>query len=78
MTVGGGEQVALQAPDHTLRRVCSLDELRTTGTRTVSAGGYTIAVFEYGDQVYAVDNRCPHMGFPLNQGTVQDGILTCH
>jgi hypothetical protein len=25
-----------------------------------------------------VDNRCPHMGFPLNQGSVKDGILTCH
>jgi hypothetical protein len=32
----------------------------------------------YGDEVYAVDNRCPHMGFPLNQGTVKDGILICH
>src|SRR5690606_32468653 len=29
-------------------------------------------------QVYAVDNRCPHMGFPLDKGTVKDGILTCH
>jgi hypothetical protein len=28
--------------------------------------------------VYAVDNRCPHMGFPLHRGTVCDGILTCH
>lgn len=26
----------------------------------------------------AVDNRCPHMGFPLHRGTVKDGILTCH
>jgi hypothetical protein len=28
--------------------------------------------------VHAVDNRCPHMGFPLHRGTLQDGILTCH
>jgi hypothetical protein len=28
--------------------------------------------------VYAVDNRCPHMGFPLHRGTICDGILTCH
>jgi len=28
--------------------------------------------------VHAVDNRCPHMGFPLHRGTVCDGILTCH
>ena len=25
-----------------------------------------------------MDNRCPHMGFPLDRGTVRDGILTCH
>ena len=25
-----------------------------------------------------MDNRCPHMGFPLHRGTVCDGILTCH
>src|SRR5262249_5103360 len=29
-------------------------------------------------RVYAVDNRCPHMGFPLSRGTVRDGLLTCH
>jgi nitrite reductase/ring-hydroxylating ferredoxin subunit len=26
----------------------------------------------------AFDNRCPHMGFPLDRGSVEDGILTCH
>ncbi|MGH9114596.1 MAG: Rieske (2Fe-2S) protein, partial [Acidimicrobiales bacterium] len=27
---------------------------------------------------YAVDDRCPHMGFPLHRGTVDNGLLTCH
>ena len=27
---------------------------------------------------FALDNRCPHMGFPLDRGSVEDGILTCH
>ena len=27
--------------------------------------------------MYALDNRCPHMGFPLSRGTTKDGILTC-
>ena len=31
-----------------------------------------------GDRGFAIDNRCPHMGFLLNQGSVRDGILTCH
>ncbi|HYH51991.1 MAG TPA: Rieske 2Fe-2S domain-containing protein, partial [Acidimicrobiia bacterium] len=26
----------------------------------------------------AVDDRCPHMGFPLHRGTVESGLLTCH
>jgi nitrite reductase/ring-hydroxylating ferredoxin subunit len=31
-----------------------------------------------GSRCYAVDNRCPHLGFPLHRGSVADGILTCH
>ena len=37
-----------------------------------------IVLFYYSSKVYAIDNRCPHMGFPLNRGTVKDGVLTCH
>lgn len=28
--------------------------------------------------VVAIDNRCPHMGYPLSQGTLQSGRLECH
>ena len=45
---------------------------------TVQVGNNTIALFYYNSKVYAVDNRCPHMSFPLDRGTVKDGILTCH
>ena len=48
------------------------------GVRVVSGGRHGIAVFAGPDGVYAVDNRCPHMGFPLHKGSVCDGILTCH
>jgi nitrite reductase/ring-hydroxylating ferredoxin subunit len=44
----------------------------------VNIEGRTLALFKSGDQVYAVDNRCPHMGFPLHRGSLKDGILTCH
>src|SRR6202012_5707760 len=27
---------------------------------------------------WALEDRCPHMGFPLHQGTVERGLLTCH
>ncbi|HLV33872.1 MAG TPA: Rieske (2Fe-2S) protein, partial [Spirillospora sp.] len=54
-------------------RVADLDELRQTNCLTVQANGHTLVLFAYGDDVYAVDNRCPHMGFPLDRGTVKDG-----
>ncbi len=59
-------------------RAASLDEVRQAGCLSVQANGHTLALFAYDDKVYAVDNRCPHMGFPLDRGTVKDGILTCH
>ena len=59
-------------------RVCSLDELQMDRYRVLSAEGRTILVLYEGGEVFALDNRCPHMGFPLSRGTVSDGVLTCH
>ena len=63
-------------------RAGTLAALREKGVLTLSGapGGvhHGIAVFFHEGQVYALDNRCPHMGFPLSQGTCQDGIVTCY
>ena len=48
------------------------------GCLSVTIEKHTIAIFLYDSNIYAVDNRCPHMGFPLNKGTIKDGILICH
>jgi nitrite reductase/ring-hydroxylating ferredoxin subunit len=56
----------------------SLTDLRKTGRLVVHLDQHTLCLFTDGDEVHAVDNRCPHMGFPLHRGTVCDGILTCH
>ena len=59
-------------------RAASLDELRAKGRLVVGLNGHTVCLIADGESVHAVDNRCPHMGFPLHRGTVADGILTCH
>jgi nitrite reductase/ring-hydroxylating ferredoxin subunit len=59
-------------------RVASLAELRAEGRLVVHPDGQVLCLFAEGEDVYAVDNRCPHMGFPLHRGSVCDGILTCH
>src|SRR5436189_6227341 len=48
------------------------------GCLSIIVQKHPVAIFIYDSEVYAVDSRCPHMGFPLNQGSVKDGILTCH
>jgi nitrite reductase/ring-hydroxylating ferredoxin subunit len=59
-------------------RAANLEEVREKACVSTQVEGHTLVLFAYGDKVYAVDNRCPHMGFPLDRGTVRDGILTCH
>jgi len=56
----------------------SLKTLEDEGAKVIKGGSHAIAVFVQEKQVYAVDNRCPHMGFPLHTGSLCDGILTCH
>jgi nitrite reductase/ring-hydroxylating ferredoxin subunit len=56
----------------------SLEELKARG-RLVAHGDHRpiLVIYERG-RVFALDNRCPHMGFPLERGSAEDGILTCH
>ncbi|MCY3779753.1 MAG: Rieske (2Fe-2S) protein [Chloroflexi bacterium] len=58
--------------------VAHLEDLQGKGCITVQPNGKTLVLFLYGERVYALDNRCPHMGFPLDKGSVEDGILSCH
>jgi nitrite reductase/ring-hydroxylating ferredoxin subunit len=59
-------------------RATALAEVVAGGSHTVTVDGRVIALFNTGSRIFAVDNRCPHMGFPLDRGTVKDCILICH
>ncbi len=58
-------------------RATQLADVLATGSLVIYIEGHTLLLCSSGDKIYAVDNRCPHMGFPLHQGTVKDCILTC-
>jgi nitrite reductase/ring-hydroxylating ferredoxin subunit len=68
----------MTAPESHLVRVATIAELQQKGCLVVTAGSHGVAVFWHEGRPWAVDNRCPHMGFPLSRGTVRDGLLTCH
>jgi nitrite reductase/ring-hydroxylating ferredoxin subunit len=57
--------------------VGTLEELKHKGYLSVTVQGHDIVLFYQEGEVYALDNRCPHMGFPLSRGSTEDGILTC-
>ena len=68
----------MDAPTPEFALAGSLAELRAKGRLVVRGGHRPILVLYDRGRVSALDNRCPHMGFPLDRGSVDDGILTCH
>ena len=46
--------------------------------KVVTVGDVPVLVLRLGQEFFAIDNRCPHMGFPLHRGDVHDGLLDCH
>ena len=60
------------------QRIATVAEVTKVGLHTVHLNGHVIVLVHHEGDIYALDNRCPHMGFPLDKGSVQDGILTCH
>jgi nitrite reductase/ring-hydroxylating ferredoxin subunit len=59
-------------------RAGTIDALQEKGCLTAKIGAQPVCVFWSDGQAYAVDDRCPHMGFPLHRGSVDNGLLTCH
>ncbi len=59
-------------------RAFPLAELPQGGARLFRARGQQVAVFRpQENEVFAVDNRCPHEGYPLTEGQVHFPLLVC-
>jgi nitrite reductase (NADH) small subunit len=59
-------------------QVGKLDDIPRQGSRIVNTPRGEIALFRcVDDQVFALNNRCPHKGGPLAQGIVHGTRVTC-
>jgi nitrite reductase/ring-hydroxylating ferredoxin subunit len=59
-------------------RVAALGDLLPDGLGlAVKADGIGIAVFQWEGRLHAVEDLCPHLGFPLSEGIVQEGEIIC-
>lgn len=58
--------------------ICALDEINPLGSRVVAGPKGDIAIFlAADDQVFALDDRCPHKGGPLSQGLIYGKRVAC-
>lgn len=56
----------------------SLDDIPRRGARVVKTAGGCVAVFRTAeDDVFALEDRCPHKGGPLSEGIVHGTSVTC-
>jgi len=66
--------VTAESEWHKVAEVGGLDDGRV---RAVTVDRRTLALCRVGDQFGALDNRCPHQGGPLGEGSIENGWLRC-
>jgi len=58
--------------------ICALEEINALGSRIIAGPKGDIAIFRTSDdEVFALDDRCPHKGGPLSQGLVYGKRVAC-
>ncbi len=55
-------------------KVAELDEIIEGRVKSVTAGTQSMALVHFDGQWAAMDNRCPHQGGPLGEGSIEKGI----
>jgi pyruvate oxidase len=58
-------------------KVLNIDELPEGRVKSVSAATKSFAITHFDGKYSALDNRCPHQGGPLGEGTIENGWLRC-
>ena len=59
------------------RRVGEADVPAEGRVRSVVVDGRSIAMSRCGGRLGALENRCPHQGGPLGEGSIEKGLLRC-
>ncbi|GBD38988.1 Assimilatory nitrite reductase [NAD(P)H] small subunit [bacterium HR37] len=60
-----------------LFRVAKVDEIKPGHRKVVNIEGREVAVVNLNGRFYAMDNRCPHAGFPLTYAPIYKGMIIC-
>ncbi|MFQ5460816.1 MAG: thiamine pyrophosphate-binding protein, partial [Anaerolineae bacterium] len=63
--------------DLSWHRALRPDELPEGRVKAVTCGRATVCMVRHLGQYAALDNRCPHQGGPLGEGSIEKGLLRC-
>jgi 3-phenylpropionate/trans-cinnamate dioxygenase ferredoxin subunit len=58
-------------------RAASLDQVPPGKGRIAFVAGRTVALFNVGGQIYALNDSCPHAGSSLGMGQLDGAMVTC-
>lgn len=59
-------------------KAVAVDELPENARTVVQLGGNKILLLNHNGEIYAVDNRCPHLKLKMTKGKVTaDGSIVC-
>ena len=58
-------------------KVIDRDDLPEGRVTTVTIGNRSLAVTHHDGKFGVLDNRCPHQGGPLGEGSIENGMLRC-
>ncbi len=64
-------------PNLTWHKALGPNELPEGRVKTVTLGVDSICMTHHYGQYAALDNRCPHQGGPLGEGSIENGFLRC-
>ncbi|MBT4137736.1 MAG: Rieske (2Fe-2S) protein [Candidatus Latescibacteria bacterium] len=58
-------------------KALELDELPEGRVKPVTCEWVTVCMAHFKGQYSALDNKCPHQGGPLGEGSIENGWLRC-
>ena len=78
LATDAGQPLSVTEPTDDWHEALPLQRMHQVSAQVVKLQGKQIAVFMHQGQLHACNNRCPHEGFPLVEGSLDAGcVLTC-
>lgn len=80
--MGGGEGVQFVSPFASFQKdgwteTINIKDLPRGTTQTLDVDGESVLLSRFGDKITAFRNACAHMGLRLDDGVIDEGLITC-